>query len=204
MYSFREINPQKTSTNEEHDNYKSYKPILETDFYNKCGYCNDHDYLMGGWREMHIDHFAPIAPFDELKHTYENLVYSCFYCNSAKSNDWVTDLASKPLNDEETEGYIHPREIRYNDLFQRTSTGGIMPIVAVGFYMYTKLNLGLLRHSIIHTMERITGVVEEINEVLERANIKEEVRSTLTANKNKLLDFRDKIERQFRKIVDAR
>ncbi|MEQ9424859.1 MAG: HNH endonuclease signature motif containing protein [Cyclobacteriaceae bacterium] len=207
MYKFREIDPLTTSNNDAYDNYSAYKPVLEVDFHHCCGYCNDHDFLMNGWRGMHIDHFAPVKPFIELRNTYENLVYACFYCNSAKSNDWATDSADSPCNEDETEGYMHPREIGYNDLFERTESGGIMPVHPIGFYMYTKLNLGLLRHSVMFTIRRITIVIEEIDLLIDdQAGRTSDVPVLiqLKSNKNELLDFKNRIERQFMKIVNAR
>lgn len=204
MDRFRNKNPQTTSDNDAFDKYGLYKEVLMTDFYNKCGYCDDNDFWMGGWRGMQIDHFAPKKPFTELENTYENLVYSCFYCNNAKSNDWVTDSYEQPINDEGTEGYIHPRENTYNDLFRRSSTGSIIPQTDVGLYMYTFMNLGLKRHELICTMERVIEIVGKINSLLVSNIISDEVKNTLIDNKNTLLSHKDNIERQFRTIISAR
>ena len=38
---------------------QSYKKYLIDDFNQRCGYCDAQDYLMGGWRNFHIDHFKP-------------------------------------------------------------------------------------------------------------------------------------------------
>jgi uncharacterized protein (TIGR02646 family) len=174
------------------------------DFNGNCGYCNDNHSYTGGWRGMQIDHFAPRTPFNELEHDYDNLVYSCFYCNNAKSNDWVTDVAENSISDDGNSGYIHPREKEYANLFERSAKGSIVPRNKLGFYIYTNLNLGLLRHEIIHTMEKIFEVVKKINKVLKENNISSEISNLLKENRDKLLYKRFALEVQFREIINAR
>ena len=69
--------------------YQLYKEDLRRDFKERCGYCDDPDEFSGGSRGYHIDHFAPKSIFPELKTEYSNLVYSCSYCNIAKSDKWI-------------------------------------------------------------------------------------------------------------------
>jgi len=204
MNKFRDKNPQSTSDDSAFDEYGDYKDVLVIDFYNKCGYCDDHDSYVGGWRGMQIDHFAPKTPFTEVEHKYENLVYSCFYCNNAKRNDWVTDSHDRPINDNGNKGYVYPKDDNYNALFTRSESGSIIPENAIGVYMYTKLNLGLTRHELICTMERINKAIDEIDEILKTDGLEEEIISVLTTNKTTFLENKNIIDKQFRKIIDAR
>jgi uncharacterized protein (TIGR02646 family) len=73
---------------ESYSNYRSFKKHLENDFNNRCGYCDDPDSYYGQEISYHIDHFKPKSEFPELEVEYKNLVYSCPYCNRAKSNKW--------------------------------------------------------------------------------------------------------------------
>jgi uncharacterized protein (TIGR02646 family) len=201
---FRKLEPTKTGSAGQYAKYSDYKGVLMKDFNGNCGYCNDNHSYTGGWRGMQIDHFAPRTPFNELEHDYDNLVYSCFYCNNAKSNDWVTDVAENSISDDGNSGYIHPREKEYANLFERSAKGSIVPRNKLGFYIYTNLNLGLLRHEIIHTMEKIFEVVKKINKVLKENNISSEISNLLKENRDKLLYKRFALEVQFREIINAR
>tara|TARA_R110001592_G_scaffold47353_3_gene150196 strand:+ start:1161 stop:1772 length:612 start_codon:yes stop_codon:yes gene_type:complete len=201
---FRSNHPQKTGTKGQYPKYSQYKRVLMNDFYNCCGYCNDSHYHMGGWKGMQIDHFAPRTPFEDLEHDYDNLVYSCFYCNNAKSNDWVTNDSASPISDNGRRGYINPREEAYSDLFLRGATGSIVPQNDIGLYIYTNLNLGLLRHELIYTIDRIILAVILIDNTTAGNELNQNVIEVLTDNKNKLLSEKFKLELEFRDIIDAR
>lgn len=72
--------------------YRGYKPLLREDFRNLCAYCLLHegDELGGGYQHFQIDHFRPIKSFPRLIAEYQNLYYSCRWCNNAKSDTWPT------------------------------------------------------------------------------------------------------------------
>jgi len=90
MKLLREEIPQRIF-DQHYNNYRAYKEHLRTDFHRRCGYCNDLDHHCNGVRGFHIDHFVPLKPYSEqhpsIETDYNNLVYSCPYCNNAKSND---------------------------------------------------------------------------------------------------------------------
>lgn len=201
---FRVQNPQQTGVSGQYPEYSKYKGVLMKDFYRRCGYCNDSHYYMGGWRGMQIDHFAPRTPFEDLEHEYNNLVYSCFYCNNAKSNDWVTTDAAEPVSPDGRSGYVHPREVVYSDLFKRSVRGGIIPQSDLALYIYTNLNLGLLRHELIYTMERIVDTIKLISKTILENQLDAAAVEILTANQDKLLREKFKLELKFRDIIDAR
>lgn len=159
--SFRDKSPQRTFK-EKRSNYRSYKKYLAADFMNRCGYCNDHHQWLGGLPFYHIDHFAP-KRFSTLINDYNNLVYSCPFCNIAKKDDWISDCANTCIVNEE--GYIDPCDNNYNQAFIRDENGAIIACNTVGKYMYKKLNLFLLRHTIIWNLERLCKLKEEIAEM---------------------------------------
>lgn len=202
--AFRDKEPIKTGKSGQFKKYSDYKGVLMKDFHGNCGYCNDNHSYTGGWRGMQIDHFAPRTPFVELEHEYDNLVYACFYCNNAKSNDWVTEVADVSLSEDRKEGYINPRKKEYSELFERSLRGSIVPKNELGFYIYTNLNLGLLRHEIIHTMEKIFQIVKRINNLLKENDISDEISGLLIENRDKLLNKKFALEIQFREIINAR
>uniref|UniRef100_UPI00403F8105 HNH endonuclease n=1 Tax=Paenibacillus sp. KS-LC4 TaxID=2979727 RepID=UPI00403F8105 len=53
------------------------------------------DKYNGGYIAYHVEHFAPKEKFEHLKYTYDNLRYSCSYCNIFKSNKWVGKTSNK-------------------------------------------------------------------------------------------------------------
>jgi hypothetical protein len=80
--------------------YHGYKPYLRRDFLNRCAYCLLHegDEFAGGSYAFAIDHFRPKEYFPHLETTYENLYYTCRWCNRAKWDIW-------PSEDELGKGY---------------------------------------------------------------------------------------------------
>ncbi len=139
--------------------YKSFKPYLVNDFNNRCGYCDSHDKFFGGLKNFQIDHFKPhsISTFASLKHEYENLVYSCQSCNRAKSNKW-----------EDVDGFIDPCDERYDDFISRASNGKIKYNNTLqGEYIYSNLNLFLIRHELLWSIERLEEQRKIINKLLD-------------------------------------
>ena len=152
-------------------NYGSFKSYLRNDFNQRCGYCDDNDFYSGGSRGYHIDHFKPHSKFPLLKQTYSNLVYSCPYCNGAKSNKWKT------LN-----GFIDPCELEYDNHLERDKKGKIKFKTVQGKYIFQNLNLGLKRHELLWCINKLTVQKEKINYL---------INSEATANIEILSAFRD-------------
>jgi len=126
--------------------YTSFKPYIREDFNKRCGYCDDLDVYHGGVRGYQIDHFKPhsIPKFSHLKEAYINLIYSCPFCNRAKSNKW-----------EDIDGFIDPCEEEYDNHLERNSKGQIIAISTRGLYIYKNLNLFLKRHELLWLIEKI-------------------------------------------------
>ncbi len=66
--------------------YKSYKPWLRDEFTFRCVYCLDREAWNGptGANVFSTEHFTPVSVNPSLKLDYENLLYVCVRCNSAK------------------------------------------------------------------------------------------------------------------------
>ena len=119
-------------------NWSEHKPDLQEDFNNCCGYCGSFD----GFRHTYyeVDHFIPKSLFEKNGKIgycqYDNLTYSCKYCNNNKSSLW-------PSNDEtiphiNNEGFIDACSSEYDLHLYRTSTGSIMWHTPLGKWMATK------------------------------------------------------------------
>jgi 5-methylcytosine-specific restriction endonuclease McrA len=172
MFDFRADVPTDTCTKTYAD-YRSYKiPWLKNDYFERCGYCNDHDAWSNGRRGMQIDHFVPKAKFAGLfdVHNYSNLVYSCFYCNNNKSDDWVTTDPFQPVAVDGKSGYIHPRDKNYDAAFKRLSDGSIVPQNNIGQYMFKVLCLGLKRHRLIYHLEKLLDLIVDLKKEIADLN----------------------------------
>ncbi len=134
-------------------NYRSFKLDLRTDFNQRCGYCDDIDLMQAGKNFYHIDHFKPhsIAKFKTLKHEYSNLVYSCPFCNGAKSNKW-----------EYVNGFIDPCDSNYSTHIGRKNNGKIIYKTKQGEYIYLNLKLHLKRHELLWMIEKIYQQKKEL------------------------------------------
>lgn len=171
MDNFRASIPTNTCTKVYAD-YRSYKLLLKKDYFDRCGYCNGHDAWSNGRRGMQIDHFVPKTKFAALfnVHQYSNLVYSCFYCNNNKSDDWVTIDPLKPIGPDGKKGYIHPRDKSYDDAFKRAKDGSILPQNDVGRYMFMVLCLGLKRHRLIYHLEKLLELFVDLKKEITDLN----------------------------------
>ena len=163
MGKFREADPKRTCE-KEYRAYRSFKKYLREDFNRRCGYCNDLDKFCGGIRGFHIDHFCPQDKFDHLSTQYKNLVYSCPYCNVAKSNDWPSGDENKCIVD--SVGYVDPCDPQYELTFERYENGRIKPKNEVGKYMYKQLKLGLRRHQLAYLYEVLEKSLRLLNDEL--------------------------------------
>jgi hypothetical protein len=158
MKPFRKLTPKRTYT-QKHTDYASYKSPLRADFVKRCGYCDDADFLCGGQRGFHIDHFRP-KKYKHLINVYSNLIYACPYCNIAKSDDWPSGSEDQTILD--NKGYIDPCDESFNDHFERYENGKIRPRTELGKYMYKKLKLGLRRHQLSWMYEQLEVLQEEL------------------------------------------
>lgn len=153
MTKLQRLKPKRTFL-QEHANYREYKSPLRSDFNKRCGYCDDDDFFMGGQRGFHIDHFKPKKHFTELTSKYSNLVYACPFCNGAKSNKW-----------KDTEGFVDPCSLTYEEHLHRNSKGKINPKTDQGQYIHENLNLGLIRHEIIWLIGKLEEQKEELKKL---------------------------------------
>lgn len=146
--------PVRSYTGEKWKTNKTNKKYLALDFKNRCAYCDDYDKIYGGKDSYHVEHFAPKEKFPKLEFTYDNLLYACSYCNTSKSDDWVSN--DPTINVVGDCGYIDPCSNEYyNHLDRNNETGEIYYKTDLGKYMYNHLKLYLKRHSIIFMMNKL-------------------------------------------------
>ena len=151
---------------------------------------------------MQIDHFAPQKKFPKQECVYKNLVYSCFYCNNHKSDDWVTEHHNQPIDSNNLTGYIHPRDAEYLKAFTRGDDGKIIAQTDVAKYMYRQLCLGLRRHELIHTLEELFDLREQLNQLAIDPSIPKEKRDILIEQRKEVSDkFMDYLS-QYRKTLN--
>lgn len=151
--SLRRLVPQRRSEIKQYATYRSYKRFLREDFNKRCGYCDADDKFLGAAVAFHVDHFAPQKKFDELKTDYKNLIYSCRFCNGAKSDYWPSDCHLTSVIDEE--GIIDPCDSEYDKHLARNDKGYIYPLTKLGGFIHRLLKLGLTRHSVLWKLHRI-------------------------------------------------
>jgi hypothetical protein len=156
MSSVREKKPSRTCS-KTYASYTSFKSYLRDDFNKRCGYCDDLDIYHGGVRGYQIDHFKPhsIEAFKHLKEDYSNLVYSCPFCNRAKSNKW-----------QDEDGFIDPCEDEYDEHLARDSRGQIVAKTSRGQYIHKNLNLHLKRHELLWMIDKLEEQSKEIDKYL--------------------------------------
>jgi hypothetical protein len=71
--------------------YESYRPWLRDEFAFRCAYCLAREKWGRVTGEYDLDHFVPQRTNPARKADYDNLVYACRRCNSAKSGASVPD-----------------------------------------------------------------------------------------------------------------
>lgn len=134
--------------------YTSFKSYIREDFNKRCGYCDALDLFHGGVRGYQIDHFKPhsIVRFKALKEEYSNLVYSCPFCNRAKSNKW-----------KDRNGFIDPCDVAYDNHLERNCRGQIDSKTMQGDYIHQNLNFYLKRHELLWMIEKLQEQSNEID-----------------------------------------
>ncbi len=124
-----------------------------------------------------MEHFAPKDRFPNLEFTYDNLLYSCPYCNIAKSNKWVGNDASENIVGQQ--GFIDPCTPEYNNHLKRNDDGSIGYLTPLGSHIYSELKLFLKRHQIIYNIEKVRIARKKLELKIEEKKIKGEDVETL-------------------------
>ena len=78
--------------------YQQYKPWLRDEFQFRCAYCLCRErWFPNGESSFSVDHLKPRSLFPDRLGDYDNLVYACVQCNSAKQDLYpVPDPFSEP------------------------------------------------------------------------------------------------------------
>lgn len=115
--------------------WSEHKPDLRIDFHEHCGYCGSYDGFSHTYFE--VDHFVPKSLF--LKNgnidlcQYDNLVYSCKFCNNIKLSKWPSN--DEKLSYKNNEGFIDPVLDEYETHIYRTNDGSIRWHTDLGKWM---------------------------------------------------------------------
>lgn len=164
MLKIKELKPSRRKV-EEQTRYQLYRKDLRDDFNCACGYCDDSDEFLDK-STFHIDHFAPKSKFPQLELVYENLVYSCRFCNVSKSNKWA--MYDHTPSNNGTKGFIDPCKDDYEKHLYRSEKGVILPASKLGEYMIKELNLGLIRHEYLWKARQLRKRRLTLAKLLER------------------------------------
>lgn len=150
---------------EKKTSYTAYRDDLRKDFNFACGYCDDSD-LNVDRICFHIDHFAPKKRFPNLETVYENLVYSCRFCNIRKSDHWVGN--NPTIHSDGNKGFIDPCDQEYDEHLDRDPSGRIVAKSDLGRYIIRRLSLNLLRHELLWKARKARLLRNEIGPLLDR------------------------------------
>lgn len=205
MKQFRNNHPQRKYTGTPKTRYSDYRDDLRNDFNQRCGYTDCLDMWWGSG--FQVDHFAPQKPklndpakealFLAKQHSYENLVYACPQVNRAKSNDWASDDPDIAIFEEK--GYLHPCDVNFNDYFERTDLGGIVPKDnPVARYMWSKLRLYLKRYELYWRLDQIIEKLERLIILKDTVSLPDEIRTEALAGIAELVEEQLKYFRYLR------
>lgn len=123
------------SRNPNGNNWSEHKSDLRDDFHKHCGYCGSYDGFSHTYFE--VDHFVPKSLF--IKNgkiglcQYDNLVYSCKFCNNVKSSKWPTNDENIP--NQNNKGFVDPTLALYDTHLYRTNSGSISWLSDLGKWM---------------------------------------------------------------------
>lgn len=133
----RIVTPRRRSIVRKVKNWREYKEDLKVDFNNYCAYCGSYDGYKHTYYE--VDHFVPKSFFGPLGNIglnqYDNLVYSCKFCNNKKLNKWPSQ--SEKVYHNGREGFVDPCSKEYDEHLYRTEEGAIMWKTELGKWMHT-------------------------------------------------------------------
>jgi hypothetical protein len=79
-------------------NYQRYKEYLRDEFRFRCVYCLSREGWMPGATFFGVEHFLPKSQFIRLNCQYQNLLYACAECNSAKGDVVLPDDLHPEVN----------------------------------------------------------------------------------------------------------
>lgn len=74
-----------------YQDYASFRPSLRDEFGFRCAFCLRRERWEPDASVFEIDHLRPVSQFPALALAYDNLIYSCAVCNSAKGAEAVPD-----------------------------------------------------------------------------------------------------------------
>lgn len=155
--AFRNQTPKRDPNRAVCEHYTSYRKTLRQDFNKRCGYCDSFDHYR--IKSFAIDHFIPRNPKDFIPkiapNVYKNLVWSCSYCNLAKSNKWPTK--DETISNDGNVGFIDPELKEYSELFKRNADGEIQSKnnKAIEKHIIKELKLWLPIHSRMWKLEKL-------------------------------------------------
>lgn len=152
--------------------YSSYRRYLESDFNNRCGYCDIGEKKLVRY---HIDHFAPLKHFSTLHNDYNNLVYACQSCNLSKSDKWpmLIHSATPTPHNNGTIGFIDPCDPAYEHHLGRASDGLIFGKTELGKQIISELNLNLPSHQTLWIIEKLNLLYLELTNLIATLNPKD-------------------------------
>ena len=168
MPKFRLKTPRRRKESRETNQYQDHKDDLKEDFNHRCGYCDAPD----KWRDTYyeIDHFVPKTFLKTIGIAeYSNLVYSCRYCNNAKSNTWPT--GNEKVHNDGEQGFIDPCNHTYDKCFERDENGFIRPRGnELSRYIYKALRLDHRRHANYWILEKLESTLLKIEGYVSKAD----------------------------------
>src|SRR5688572_8607868 len=91
-------------------NYESYRPWLRDEFAFRCVYCLKREQWGVLKAAYHLDHFRAQIHQPQAALDYDNLLYACAACNTAKGHAEVPDPCNCMLDDQvivDEDGSIH-------------------------------------------------------------------------------------------------
>ncbi len=128
----RRSNPTKNPTG---SNWSEHKTDLREDFNKHCGYCGSYDHFSHTWFE--VDHFVPKSLFVKTGRIglcqYDNLVYSCKFCNNIKLSKWPSN--DEAISNVNNKGFIDPCDVDFDIHLERTKNGSIRWMTVLGKWM---------------------------------------------------------------------
>jgi hypothetical protein len=123
------------SRNPNGNNWSEHKSDLRDDFHKHCGYCGSYDGFSHTYFE--VDHFVPKSLFTINGNIglcqYDNLVYSCKFCNNVKSSKWPSN--DETLPNQNNKGFVDPTLAIYDSHIYRTNSGSIRWLTNLGKWM---------------------------------------------------------------------
>ena len=79
-------------------NYSDFKPWLRDEFVFRCVYCLEREqWYPDRFASFSVDHVIPQSKNKNLVNVYENLVYACTRCNSARQDVTLLDPTKQAL-----------------------------------------------------------------------------------------------------------